>query len=452
MDSSNISSPYRNLSCRLGRGQPDSEAFAISLQVVGGSHHNCPLEFRERLAVADRQLPDVLAQFQNRFPNLETVLLSTCNRTEIYTAAERSSLHPSATEIARFIAQVKRIDDGQMATRLFRRTGPDAIRHLFSVAASLDSMVVGEDQILTQVKRAYSVASRENSAGIWTHAVFQAAIAAARRVASGTAIHARRVSIPSVAIGEFAKQVLERFDDKSILVIGAGEMSRESIRYLASEGAQRIYIVNRHDERAATLAEQCGGMPCAWKDLDELLVQADLVVSATGSQTPIVNLPRFQKLATGRFRRPLFILDLALPRDFEPQIADCHGVSLYTLDDLRHTCQLNLQARKLELPRAREIIEEEAERFMTAATHQNTGPTIRQLKQSAESIRQAELDRLFRKLDHLDERSRNEIEQSFQRMINKILHPPLESLREHSSRQDQAHLLDALRRLFRLTE
>ncbi len=424
----------------------------MNLQIVGCSHQECPLELREMLAVGQQQLPGMLEQFRTAFPSVEAVLLSTCNRTEIYTAADTFSMLPSREDIAEFLARTQGIESGAVSAKMFRHIGSDAVRHLFRVAASLDSMVVGEAQILSQVKQAYLVASQEHSTGVWTHAAFQSAIAVAKRVATETSIHARRVSIPSVAIGEFAKQIFERFDDKSILVIGAGEMSQESLRYLVSEGAKQINIVNRHFKRALDLAKLCGGQTHAWSELDELLVQADLVVSTTGSQEPIVSLERFQALEQRRFQRPLFIVDLAVPRDFDPRIGDCLGVYLYSIDDLKQACEWNRSAREKELPKARQIVEEEALRFMSQTAHQTTGPTIRQLKESAEAISQAELERLFRKLDRLDSRSRAEIEQSFQRLVNKILHPPLESLREQSGHREHAHLLEALRRLFRLME
>ncbi len=180
------------------------------------------MELRELLAVGEQQLPGILGQFRDAFPSVEAVLLSTCNRTEIYTAADTFSTLPSREEIAEFIAREKGIQQADMAAKMFRHTGSDAVRHLFTVAASLDSMVLGEAQILSQVKQAYLVAAQENITGQWTHAAFQSAIAVAKRVATETTIHARRVSIPSVAIGEFARQIFERFDDKSILVVGAG--------------------------------------------------------------------------------------------------------------------------------------------------------------------------------------------------------------------------------------
>ena len=425
----------------------------MNLQLLGCSHHRSSLTIRERIAINQQHVSETLTRFQRQFPKSEAVVLSTCNRTEIYTASVDPGNVPSPEEIAEFLATPSGLDPTATLNELFRHTGEDVIRHLFTVAASLDSMVVGEAQILAQVKQAYEIAAQQQSTGQYTHAAFQSAIRVAKRIANETLVHRKRVSIPSVAIGGFARQIFERLDNKSIVVIGTGEMGQETLRYLKEENAHNITIINRTREAAEQLAQQFHCHTAPWCELNAHLIQADIVVSTTGSEQPIITAERFQTIESERFQRPLFILDLAVPRDFEPAVGECLGVYLYTLDDLSQACELNRQERQNELPKAQAIIDKETRRFMLELERQSTGPTIRRLRESAELVRDSELKRLFHKLEgQVDDRHWKEIEQSFGRLVNKILHPPLESLKENIEGGEHAKLLDALKRLFRLPE
>jgi glutamyl-tRNA reductase len=283
--------------------------------------------------------------------------------------------------------------------------------------------------------------------------MFQAALRVAKRVSNETSIAQKRVSIPSVAVCDFASQIFERFDDKKILVLGAGEMADETLRYLSDEGARDVTILNRSLPRAEQLAAQWQGRAAPWEQLHAALVEADLVVSTTGAAEPIVRLADYRRLEPQRFQRPLFILDLAMPRDFDAAIGDCLNVYLYSIDDLRQACQRNLQERQKEFPAALAIIEQEAGQFMADLYHRATGPIIQRLKQGWHKPKQDELRRLFNKLPDLDERARAEIEVAFDRLINKLLHPPLESLRDEARNAGSPHaLLDALKRLFQLKD
>jgi len=424
----------------------------MKLQMVGCSHHNSTVEKRERLAFSPDEARNALGQLRERFPESEAVLLSTCNRVELYVAAENPKGCPSHQDVVEFLAQFHGLDPAEIFDDLFERTGEDAVRHLFTVAASLDSMVVGEAQILAQVKQAYEMARTGDNAGTLLHAAFQAAIRVAKRVTSETAIQQRRVSIPSIAVADFAKQLFERFDDKKILVIGAGEMGEETLRYLLDEQARDITIVNRSLERAADLAVRTSGRAEPWSKLHELLVEADLVISTTGAAEPILKAADFRAINHRRGQRPVCILDLAVPRDFEPTIGDLNGVYLYSLDDLRRVCDDNRKAREKEWPVAQRIIEDESQRFMRELYHRATGPTIRRLKERADEMKVEELQRLFKKLAPADERTRDEIRRSFDRLVNKLLHPPLESLRDEAQDGPPHGLLDALKRLFRLND
>lgn len=424
----------------------------MKLQMVGCSHHGTSVAVRERLAFNQAQTIEALDVFRQRFPGTEAVLLSTCNRVEVYTAVDAPTPGPTHQQVAEFLAQFHGIELYEIFDDLFERTGEDAVRHLFTVAASLDSMVIGESQILSQVKQAYQLANEHDSTGPLTHAIFQAALKVARRVASETSINQKRVSVPSIAICDLASQIFERFDDKQVLVIGAGEMAEETIRYLQDVGAKDIRVINRTLARAEELAREFSGKAEPWDRLLELLASADLVVSATGSGEAIVRLEDYRRIEEQRAQRPLFVLDLAIPRDFDPAIEQCLGVYLYSVDDLREACERNQRERDRELPAAIAIIEEETAAFMADLHHRATGPIIKRLKQGWHAPKEAELRRLFNKLPELDDRARSEIQQSFDRLVNKLLHPPLESLRDEARQGSPHGLLDALKRLFQLKD
>ncbi len=424
----------------------------MRLNLLGCSHHTASVDVRERLAFSGEQITDALAKLRDRFPKSEAVLLSTCNRVEIYTASEDPTHAPTQGQLVQFLADYHGLGAVEVAQQVSGCSHEEAILHLFSVAASMDSMVVGEPQILAQVREAYRIATDGNFTGPLTHSAFQSAIRVARRVTTETTIHKRRTSIPSVAVAEFAKAIFERFDDKFVLVIGAGAMGRETTQYLIDEGAQQIVVINRSPGRAQTLAHELGAETADWSALDDLLVKADLIVTTTSATEPIVSLDRYRKIEPKRYQRPLFILDLAVPRDFEDAIGGCLGIYLYSIDDLKETCQANQRQREKEWPQARRIIEEESKRFFVEWNHRTTGPIIKRFHEQASQIKSQELQRLMNKLEGADERTRREIEMGFDRLVNKMLHPPLKSLRDEAERGAPLGLLDALSRLFKLQD
>lgn len=424
----------------------------MKLRMVGCHHRHSPLDVRQRLAFSAEQAAAALDGLRARFPATEAVVLSTCNRVELYTADEQAKSGPSHDDLAGFLAEFHGLRPFDVAEELHRHDDEDVVRHLFSVAAGLDSMVLGEPQILAQVKEAYRLATERNSAGPLTHAVFQTALRVARRVASETTIQQKRVSIPSIAVADFAREIFERFDDKQVLVIGAGEMAEETLRYLAEAEARRIVVLNRSPRRADELAAAFGGRSAPWETLDEQLVEADLIVSATAAPEPIVSAPRFARIETRRFQRPLLVLDLAVPRDFDPAIGECLGVYLYNVDDLRAAAEANRLEREGEVPAALRIVDQETEAFMAELRHRATGPIIARLREGWQRPMDDELRRLFGKLPELSEAERAEIERSFTRLVNKLLHPPLDALRIETHRGTQHGLLEALQRLFQLRD
>ena len=415
------------------------------------NHRSAPLEVREQLAFSPAQVNCALAAWQDQTTGLEAVLLSTCNRTEFYVASPEDTL-PTTEQLLQFLlAQKSEPPLGfTLASQIFTFDDTEAAEHLFAVASGLDSMVLGEVQILSQVKAAYQLALEADTVGTWIHALFQTALKTAKRVATETALHEHRISIPSIAISDFAQRIFERFDDKKILVFGAGDMGQETLRYLVERGAKSITVLNRHQERAESLAAQFGGAASDWQRRFELMTEADIVISTTSADEPVVTLSDYRAIEPRRHGRPLFVLDLAVPRDFEPAIAQCSGVYLYSMDDLQEVCDKNRQERDREIPKAEKIVKRSAETFMKEMSHRQNSAVIQQLRERWTKTKDAELHRLFNKLPNLSEREQEEIRYAFERLLAKYLHSPLESLRDESPEGEPHTLVDALKKLFRL--
>jgi glutamyl-tRNA reductase len=423
----------------------------MTLAFAGGTHRTVPLDLRERLAFSADQAADALRRFRDRFPGREVVLLSTCNRVELYTAGDDPAA-PSPGQIVSFLAECRGIDEHLLVPVLAGDRDEAVVRHLFSVASGLDSMVLGEPQILAQVKQAWALAQDSRTAGPLTGDLFQAALRTAKRVASETALGRERLSIPSVAVNDFARGVFERFDDKRVLLVGAGKMARETLRYLREAGVRDVVVLNRTPARAAALAAEVAGRAGRLDDLVAELADADLVVGTTGASAPVVSLDAYRRAEPHRDGRPLVVLDLAVPRDFDPRIGDRPGVWLTAIDDLAAACNANRRSRQREVPAAAAIVEEEARRFMGDLHHRSTAPVIEQLRAGWSETGDAELERLFRRLPGLDDAARGEIRQAFERYAAKLLHPPLKSLRTASHSGPPHGLLDALKRLFDLRD
>ncbi len=422
----------------------------MNVQVVYCTHHTASLAVRERLAFSsEEQLHRAYTRLQADFPESELVLLSTCNRVEVYTAGEQQECAPSREQLARFFSEFHQVPLGDFHGDLLEQTGPEAVRHLFQVASSVDSMVLGEPQIVNQVKEAYRIAYQNTACGPLTNALFQRAIEVSKRIRSETRLSEGRVSVASVAVGEFGKSIFDRFDDKTVLVIGAGEMAEETLRYLKNEGVHEIVVVNRSPGRAEKLAAEWGGTAEPFEDLNRWLAAADVIVSTTGAERPIVDVARFSEVRQAGGEKPIFILDLGAPRDFEPAVADVDdNVFLYDIDDLETTCEQNRKTRAKEIVRAERIINEETARFMHEVYHRATGPIIKRLREQWHDVSRQEIERLFHKLEHLDEKDRRQIERAVERVVNKLLHPPLETLRDEAREGPPHGLLDALKRLF----
>lgn len=424
----------------------------MKLVVIGASHHLTPLDVREKLAIPKSQIPTLLQQLQADLPAVEGVFLSTCNRIEWYLAAPVDQFEAAEAWVNRFFARQADRTVEQLQPFLFQLVDQAATEHLFRVAASLDSMVVGESQIISQVREAYDEAAKLQRMLPVVHTWFQKAISVAKSITTETALHRHRVSVPSVAISGFAADIFETLADKRILLIGAGQIAEETLVYLQDHGVRSAHLVNRTASHATELAERFAGRAHAWEELGNQIQSADLIVSTTGSAQPIVDLPTFQKLYQKRHQRPLLILDLAIPRDFGPGIADLPNVYLYTIDDLKAQCQRNLRLREKELPKAEEIVRQHVERFQQEWNLRYSVPAIQQLRDRTDEIKQEELARLLHKIPDLTPELRKELEIAFDRLVNKILHRPLTSLRAEAKSGHPQQLVDSLKRLFQLND
>ena len=423
----------------------------MNLSVIYCTHQTAQLSVRERLAFphADvlRRGYDTLRTLGQR---LEVVILSTCNRVEIYLAQPPTGSVPSLQQVAQLLAEVHQLPLDEFVGELRELTGRSAVKHLFDVVSSLDSMVLGEPQIVNQVKEAYRLAEANEACGPLTHALFQGAIRTSSRVRTETRLSEGRVSIASVAVGDFARSIFDHFGDKLVLIIGAGEMAEETLRYLKDEGVRDVVVVNRSPERAAKLAAEWGGVAAPWNELDHWLGRADVIVSTTGADKPIIDAARFQRARQDHRDRTAFILDLGAPRDFDTGVAELENVFLYDIDSLQRTCENNRKARIREIDRAGVIIEDEVQKFLAEFYRRSSGDLVSRLREGWHELAQQELERLFRKAPHLTQDDRDAVEECTRRIVNKLLHPPLEALRDESKDGAPHGLITALKRLFGL--
>ena len=425
----------------------------MNLQTVYCTHREVALDIRERLSFSGEE--DVLRAHDalaRRFPGAEHVVISTCNRVELYVARPDKTPAPGREELSQFLAEFHAVPAQLLGGRVVGVRGDDAVRHLFEVAAGIDSMVVGESQIVQQVKKAYELSIRGQASGPLTHGLFQRALKVASRVRSETRVGDGRLSIASVAVGEFARMVFDRFSDKRVVVLGAGEMARETMAYLRSEGATRLTIVNRSAERARELAGEWGGESCGWDEADDALRAADIVVAATGSPVPVLSAERIRRCREGVSDRPLLLLDLGTPRDIEPAAATVDdGVFLYDLDDLEAACRRNREQRSGEITRAQTIVEQEAEEFLADTNRREAGPLVRELRASWSAVTEDELSQLYRRLPDLSEKDRQQVERTVHRITQRLLHPPMQALRDEAAGGAVHPLIGAVRTLFGLS-
>ncbi len=398
------------------------------IAVVGLSHKTAPISIREKLAISKEQIPELLAEVLACPEIGESMLISTCNRAELIVAARRGT-EADLASVAREAAAVLTRRSPDIAGHLYTHVGGTAVRHLFRVAASLDSLVLGEPQILGQVKHAFEVARRAGTVGPVLHRAVPRALRAAKRVRTETTIGSGQVSVPSVAV-ELSRQIFGDLTGRSVVLVGSGEMA-ETVAKLLKNAGSRLLVVGRNQTRAAELAASVGGEPRGWQDLALALIEADVVITSTSSQDYVVGYDHVHGHRRKRRGRSLFFIDLAVPRDVDPRIEQIEGVFLYNIDDFSRVVAESHSARQREAAQAEAIVEEEAAGYDRWAEAARVTPTLVALRNRMRAAMAGELDKSFRtKLKHLGPEERVALEKMLEAALNKMLHLPTTRMRE----------------------
>jgi glutamyl-tRNA reductase len=417
----------------------------MRLFAVGLSHRTAPIELRETVDFSRGGLDRALTTLASRGIS-EAVVLSTCNRAEIYAVGDTDA---TAAAVTRFFSDYHTIDPLQLKDHLYLHRSADAARHLFRVAAGLDSLVVGEPQILGQVKSAYAVASDRRLTGSVTNRLFHTAFATGKRVRHETGLGEGAVSVSYAAIA-LARKIFGELKALKVLILGAGEMAKLTGIHLRAQHVDQITIASRTLSTAQGLAAQLGGHAVPWSDLDAALAAADIVITTTGATDPILTRVRVEEVMRPRRHRSLFVIDIALPRDVESSVGDLEQVFLYNIDDLRTIVKENLTRRGGELTRAEAIVDEEVAKFIAWMQSREVVPTIVALRQRFETIRQSELQRLAPKLSALPADARARVDDVTRLIVEKLLLSPTEQLKSISDETTMMTYSDALNRLFSL--
>jgi glutamyl-tRNA reductase len=417
----------------------------MPILAVGLTYLDAPVEFRERLAIPPAELDEALDKLSEFVP--EGVILSTCYRTEVYASVGH---HASGLRaLTSFLAHVNGLEEQVLSAHLRDHWQEATVRHLFRVAAGLDSMIIGEGQVLGQVREAFERAAKRRPIGAELSRLFNRALAVGKRARTETAIARNAVSVSHAAV-DLARQALGGLQRSTVLVIGAGKMGELAARSLRERGAKRVILMNRTEQRADILVQQLGGEAWPLADLDGALRLADIVITSTTSEHYVITEEDVDVAIGERGGRALAIVDIAVPRDVEPTVASLPGVHLFNVDDLRDVCASNLHQRKREAKKVESIIEDEVAKYVRWWQAREVAPTIAALLRRAEAIRQDELARVLARLEPLSDRERNAINALTTAIVNKMLHDPITRLKERGSGLDGKPYVHAIRELFDL--
>lgn len=421
----------------------------MDIVLVGTNHRTAPLEVRERLAPKGDEILHPLVEIRHLPAVREAFFLSTCNRVEALTVVEETEKAQKA--IKETFMKRGEIPARQAETYFYTYRGEDAIRHLFRVAASLDSLIIGEPQILGQVKDAYRQATEMGTTGTILNRALHFSFRAAKRVRTETGLASHAVSVSYAAV-ELAKKVFGRLEKKSVLLIGAGEMAELAARHLIKNGIQRLVLTNRTLARAQELAGKFNGAALPFSEMTSALMEADIVISSTGASTYIITPEMVVEALRRRRNRLLLIIDIAVPRDVDPLIEKIDNVYLFDIDGLQDIADENMNMRRVEATKAEAIIEEETVKYMNWLKSLEAVPTIIDLKEKVEALAQQEMERASAWLRTLTAEDRQEIEILLQSVIKKILHDPITVVKEELPEGGTINYIAALRRLFKLDE
>src|SRR5499427_1506543 len=407
----------------------------MQLALVGLSHKTAPVEVRERLAFNNDALRLALKSLVGRQDVTEAMILSTCNRVEVVAES------PDDRLIREFLCEFHQIPADDVSKHLYSLRNADAIRHVFRVAASLDSMMVGEPQILGQVKEAYRIAADAGTVGMHLSALMNRAFAVAKKVRSETGISQSAVSISFAAV-ELARKIFGDLAGKTVMIIGASKMGELAAKHLKNNGVSSVLVTNRTFERAVELAKVFEGAAVPFEHFTDHMDRADIVISSTGAPHFIIGRTMAEQVIHRRKNKPMFFIDIAVPRDIEPSVNEIDNAFLYDIDDLQQVIDANLKERMKEASRAEQIIDSEVEAFCLKMRSREVAPTIVQLRDSLERVRRDEIERHRRYLKDLSPEQQTAVDHITRSMINKILHTPIEQLKEMAHNPDGPDFID----------
>ena len=416
----------------------------MNIQLLGVNHKTAPVEIRERLAIPPTRLGEACARLAQHPGIEEGMVLSTCNRVEILAATQNGS-----ADLRDFLAQYSGMDISGMERHLYEYREREAMRHLFRVAASLDSMIVGEPQILGQVKEAYAVARQVGAVRSELEALLSRAFAVAKRVRTETSVGSSATSVASAAVA-LAKEIFGSLAGKQVYLVGAGKMSELAAQHLMAHGAGAIFVANRTHEHAVSLAERFGGQAILFEDLYETADRADIVITSTGAPFAIFRREHGERFLQRRKNKPMFFIDIAVPRDVDEGMSRLDGIFVYDIDDLQSVVSSNLEGRAREAERANQIIESELDRFAARMSSRQLVPTILSLQEHMENIRQAEVDKIRGRLGKLTPEQESAIEALTRGIVNKVLHTPITALKSSLQSAQPATVLEVVQKMFNL--
>lgn len=420
---------------------------------IGTSHHVAPVEFREKLAFSNEQLIECVHHLRDSYKLQEAVILSTCNRVEVYAVANTQQATESPVKsLLDFLAHYHRIGSDSIKKWSYRHHNLDTILHLFRVTSSLDSMVVGESQILGQVKEAYDLSRTAGGAGTILNRLFSKAFSVGKRIRSETTIANGAVSISYAAV-ELAKKIFNTLEDKTVAIIGAGEMSELTAKHLVSNGVSKVIVANRTYERAVKIAEKFKGTPVSFEHDLGFLIDADIVISSTDAPHYLIERQPLAEIMRKRKHRYMFLIDISVPRDIEPDVSKINHAFLYNIDDLEAVVASNLKEREQEAVRAEQIVIEEAKRFHDQLQVLEVSPTIKSLHQQFQQIADTELQ-TYLKQTSLSDAEETAIKSMTQAIVKKILHQPVDNLRQavNDGNADHGKYVQAIQELFALDQ
>jgi len=421
----------------------------MELLVVGLNHNTAPIAIRECLAFSEDKLEEALSKVHTLSSVKENMIVSTCNRVEVYAATRETE--KAIHDLKDFLSHYHGLPLKEFDKSLYARVGEEAVKHIFRVASSLDSMVVGEPQILGQIKEAYDRAQQSKTSGLILHRLLHRAFHVAKRVRTETKIAISAVSVSSVAV-ELAKKIFGTLEKKTVLLMGAGEMCELAARHLVSEGAEKILVTNRTDDRAVALAQQFKGDAIPFEEMGQGLRKTDIVISATNSPPYLIGHDQVTKVMKDRKQRPIFFIDIADPRDIEPKVGDIENVYLYNIDDLQKVAHENIKDREKEAQKAEAIVKDEVVKFVNWYHSLDVTPTIVALRKKFEEIRKKELEKTLSLHPDLSDKEKKSLEALTSAIVNKILHAPITLLKRTDEEAMSDLYLDTLHTLFGLPE